>query len=51
MPVFDVDWFNQPIVINEEKYNREKLKNIEKKTFKEYVNYQLYLWNYKYPKW
>jgi len=51
MPVFDVDWFNQPIVIDEEKDNREKLKNIEKKTFKESINYQLYLWNYKYPKW
>jgi hypothetical protein len=51
IPVFDVDWFNQPIVIDEEKYNRKKSKNIEKKTFKEYINYQLYIWNYKYPQW
>jgi glycosyltransferase involved in cell wall biosynthesis len=51
IPVFDVDWFNQPIVIDEEKYNREQLENKEKKPFKEYINYQLYIWNYKYPKW
>ena len=47
MPVFDVDWFNQPMVIRKEKSNQE---NPEKKTFKEYINYQLYIWNYKYPK-
>ena len=47
MPVFDVDWFNQPMVIRKEKSNQE---NPEKKTFKEYIIYQLYIWNYKYPK-
>ena len=49
IPVFDVDWFNQPMLI--EKYNKEKSENTKKKTFKEYINYQLYLWNYKYPRW
>ncbi len=51
MPVFDVDWFNKPIIIEKEKYNKEKSENTKKKTFKEYINYQLYLWNYKYPRW
>lgn len=48
IPVFDVDWFNQPMVVEEEKSSKA---NPEKKTFKENINYQLYLWNYKYPKW
>jgi glycosyltransferase involved in cell wall biosynthesis len=48
IPVFDVDWFNQPMVIQREKSNKE---TPEKKTFKESINYQLYLWNYKYPQW
>ena len=48
IPVFDVDWFNQPIILEKEKYNKE---TSEKKTFKESIHYQLYLWNYKYPCW
>jgi glycosyltransferase involved in cell wall biosynthesis len=48
IPVFDIDWFNQPMVIQREKSNKE---TPEKKTFKESINYQLYLWNYKYPQW
>jgi len=51
IPVFDVDWFNQPIVIEKEKFNKEKSENTKKKTFQEYIHYQLYLWNYKYPRW
>ena len=51
LPVFDVDWFNQPIILEKEKYSKEKLENTKKKTFKEYINYQFYLWNYKYPRW
>jgi glycosyltransferase involved in cell wall biosynthesis len=51
LPVFDVDWFNQPIILEKEKYNKEKSENTKKKNFKEYINYQFYIWNYKYPRW
>ncbi len=51
IPAFDVDWFNQPMVIEKEKSNKEKSENTKKKNFKEYIHYQLYLWNYKYPRW
>jgi glycosyltransferase involved in cell wall biosynthesis len=49
IPVFEIDWFNQPVVLAEQRSKPQKRQSQEQKKLKELVLYRLYVWQFENP--